>query len=328
MSIVLHLFRNHLNRILSKKEIIIIAVVVIPVMIGVAVFFSGRMETKETVALVSEHVQSIPEDDRLHIEVMSEKPAISNLLLGKYAAIVEEKKDGFYEIATIKSETVKNKLEAFFNDNPMAANHPAEEAKRGFGTNILGFILMIVLMQGVALTILYPEDRALKTFRRVLTAPVSEKQYLLAQGIFTFVCLYIPTYLAVVITKAAFGVEIGYSPGMLAMLIGILAALSTALALFMSSVLERNVSMVASAIYVITSVLAGCFYSFTGNSQVLDTLCRIFPQKAYMTLIQGIENGSAMLEYKGQLIYLLAWIIGLWLLGSMITRRKMKKEIY
>ncbi|WP_207637897.1 hypothetical protein [Clostridium pasteurianum] len=47
-----------------------------------------------------------------------------------------------------------------------------------------------------------------------------------------------------------------------------------------------------------------------------------------MTLSQGIENGSAMLEFKGQLIYLLAWIVALWLLGSFIIKGKMKKGIY
>jgi ABC-2 type transport system permease protein len=74
---------------------------------------------------------------------------------------------------------------------------------------------MIVLMQGVALMLLFPEDRTLKTIKRVLTSPVSEKQYLFAQGIFTFLCLYIPTYLAVLITKVCFSMDVGFSLGML-----------------------------------------------------------------------------------------------------------------
>ncbi|MBW9144693.1 ABC transporter permease [Clostridium sp. CM028] len=325
---VLNLFKNSLNRILAKKEIVIIAVVIVPLMIGVAVFFSGKMEMRQHIALVTNHAQSIPKNDRIKIDVMNEKPATSNLLLGKYAAVVEEKNDGTYEVTGIKSKADKELIENFFNFGKIPKIDQSRQAKRGVGTNILGFILMIVLMQGVALTILYPEDRTLKTFRRILTTPVSEKQYIFAQGIFTFLCLYIPTYLVIVITKVCFNIKIGFGLLMLAMLIGILTALSTSLALFISSVLERNISLVASAIYVITCILSGCFYSFTGNNKVLDTICSIIPQKSYMTLIQGIENGNGMLEFKGQLIYLLIWIVALWLLGSIITKRKMRQGIY
>jgi len=325
---VINLFKNNFYRILSKKEIIIVAVVIVPLMIGIAVLFSGKIHTKTHIALVSNHTQNIPKNDKIQIDVMSKKPAISELLLGKYAGIVVEKKDGTYEVTAIKSKAEKESIENFFKGGNISKENVSKAGKRGAGTNILGFILMIILMQGIALTTLYPEDRTLKTFRRILTAPVSEKLYLFVQGIFTFSCLYIPTYLAIAITKVCFGIDIGFGLGMLAILIGILSALSTALALFISSVLERNISLVASSIYILTSILAGCFYSFTGSNKVLDTICIIFPQKAYMTLTQGVENRKGILEYYGQLTYIFIWIIALWLLGSIITNRKMKKGIY
>lgn len=325
---IINLFKNNLFRILTKKAIIIIAVVVIPVMIGVAVLFSQKMDAKAYIALVSNNAHNIPKNDKIQVDVMKEKPAASKLLLGKYAAIVEEKKDGTYEVTTIKNKADKKMVESLFKGSKILESNEIKDAKRGIGTNILGFILMIVLMQGVALITLYPEDRTLKTFRRVLTAPVSEKVYLFVQGIFTFSCICIPTYLALVITKVIFRVDIGFSYGMLAILIGTLSALSTSLALFIASVLDRDISVVASAIYTITSVLSGCFYSFTGDNKVLDTICNIFPQKAYITLSQGIENGNGILEFKGQLAYLFICIAAFWLLGSIITKGKMKEGVY
>lgn len=325
---VINLLKNNLNRILTQKAIIIVAVVVVPIMIGVAVLFSGKTDMKAHIALVSNNPQNIPKNDRIQIDVMNKKPATSKLLLGKYAAIVKEKNNGTYDITTIKNKADKKVIENFFKLGKILESDQNKGAQRGTGTNILGFILMIILMQGVALITLYPEDRNLKTFRRILTAPVSEKQYIFAQGIFTFLCIYIPTYLAIAITKLCFGIAIGFSLEMLAILIGILSALSTALALFIASALESNISLVASAIYIITSILAGCFYSFSGDNKVLDTICNILPQKAYMTLSQGIENGNGILKFTGQLIYLLIWIVSLWLLGSLISKRRMKKGIY
>jgi ABC-2 type transport system permease protein len=231
----------------------------------------------------------------------------------------------------LKNEKDKKVIEDFFKSGKIPESYKGEDqimAERGVGTNILGFILMILLMQGVALTIFFEEDRNIKTFRRILTAPVSEKKYLFAQGIFTFLCLYIPSYLAVTIISVCFGINIGFSFGMLAILMMILCALSTAFGLFMTAVLDREISLVASGISMITCVLAGCFISFTDNNKVLDAICSIFPQKSYITLIHGIEKGNGMLEFKGQLIYLLIWIVGLWFLGSIITKTKMKKGIY
>lgn len=325
---VINLLKNSFNRILAKKEIIIVAMVIVPLMIGIAILFSGKAKINEHIALVSNHAQNIPKDDRIKIDLMKQKPATSKLLLGKYAAIVDEKNDGTFDVIDINSVASKKIIEDFLKVGKISESDESEGEKRGVGTRILGFLIMILLMQGVALITLYPEDRTLKTFRRVLTAPVSERQYLFAQGIFTFLFIFIPTYLAIVITKVCFGVEIGYGFLMLAILIGILSALSTSLALFIASVLDRDISLAATGIYVITSILAGCFYSFTTSNKILDTICSIFPQKEYMTLIQGIENGKGMIEFKGQFVYLLIWIVSLWLLGSIITKMKMKKGIY
>ncbi|MDI3410312.1 hypothetical protein QKW52_07520 [Bacillus sonorensis] len=115
---------------------------------------------------------------------------------------------------------------------------------------------MLVFMQGVALTALYPEDRMLGAFRRMLASPLSVGKYLFVQSIFTFLCLYIPSYLAIVITCQLFGAEIGYSFGMLAVLLSILTAMATGFSICMTSVMKRNINLAASGISVVTCVLA------------------------------------------------------------------------
>lgn len=325
---VINLFRNNLMRILNQKAIIIVAVIVVPIMIGLAVLFSTKVEMKPQVALVTEYTKNIPQSSEVQVKVMRNKPAFSKLLLAKYAAIVEEKIPGNYVVISIKSKAEKKIIENFFSSGKISSVNKAKATERGPGTNILGFIVMIVLMQGIGITTIYPEDRIHNTFRRVLIAPVTEKLYLLVLGLFTFLCLFIPTFSAIAITKGVFGVKVGFGFGMLAILIGMLSALSTSFALFFSSALKGEIALAATAFYVITSVLAGCFYSFTGSNKVLDKLCNILPQKAYMTLSQGLEDGKSMIQLKEQSIYLLVWIIGLWLLGSLISKRKIEKGIY
>ncbi|MDT8715121.1 ABC transporter permease [Clostridium sp. 19966] len=321
---VINLFKNHFNRILTQKAIIIIALIVVPIMIGLGILFSQKTDFKATIALVSQNAKNIPQNDNIKIDVLQNKPEFSTMLSGKYAAIVEKKSDGSYEVTTIKNQKDKKLIEDFFKQGKILKGEEGSQDKRGVGTNILGFILMIILMQGVAITLLYPEDRSLKTFKRVLTAPVSERLYLLSQGIFTFVCLFIPTYAAIAITKLVFKADIGFNLGVMALLIAMLSALSTALALFIASALDSEVSLAANGIYVITSVLAGCFYSFTGNSKIIDAIASILPQKAFMDMSQQIENHKSIASFQGELIYLLIFIVALWFLGSLISKRRIK----
>lgn len=326
--VTINILKNNLYRIIAQKASVIVALIVVPIMIGIAILFSQNVDKKADIALIANNPHNIPKCDKIQIDVMNKKPAYSKLLLGDYVAIVEEKNDGTYNVTTIKNDDDKKAVENFFKYGRIIESSKSKEMKRGTGTNILGYIMMIILMQAVALITLYPEDRTLKTFRRVLTAPVSAKLYLFAQEIFTFLGVYIPTFIAVAVVKVCFKVNIGYSLGMLALLLAILSAFSTAFAIFMASALDRDISLAANGIITITSVLAGCFYSFTNGNKILDTVCTIFPQKAYMTMIQGIENGKEVFQFKGQLLYLLIWIVGLWILGSIITRSKMKKGAY
>lgn len=322
----INLIKNNFKRILTHKEILAVAIIIVPVFIGIAVIFSERAEMKLSVALVGDISgisREISENNKYKIDVVKERPPESALLMGTYAAVIEQNKDGTYRVETIKSKKEQSAMENYFNTGKMEI-----ENKRGAGTNILGYIFMIMIMQAVALTILYPEDRIKKTFRRIMTAPVSEKQYLFSQGILTVLFLFIPTYVAIVIANAGFGINLGYSLGMMALLLGILTVFSTSFALFISSLIERNTSLAASGIAVITCILAGCFISFSDNNTLLDNVLNLIPQKAYMNMIQGIAGGGKFFNYMDQVIYLMIWIVGFWVIGGVITSHKVKNGIY
>lgn len=89
---MLSLFQNRWERILTKKAIIIIALIIIPLMIGVAIMFSGKPVFKETIAFVTEldEVHHLPSDSAFRVVTVDQKPKFSDLMLGKYAAIVEK----------------------------------------------------------------------------------------------------------------------------------------------------------------------------------------------------------------------------------------------
>ena len=328
MSNVITIFKSNMTRIKEKKVIIVMSVVVIPIMIMLAVFFTGREESKLNVALVSENINQIESNKAFHIIGLDKKPAMSDLLLNKYDAIVEKEGDNTYVVTSIKSIKNKEKIEAYFNSGILAEETNKDES--GVGQNILGYISMFVLLEGINLMTLYSDDKKNKTFRRELITTANIRQYLFAHCLFTFVFIYLPTYFALVITKLVFRVEIAYSLWTLSGLLAILAALSTGFALFIASAIKKQDDgvLASSLIIIVTSILSGCFYSFTIKNKIMDTITGIIPQKAFLTLSNGLDSGKGIGEYPKQLIYLCFCIILFWVLGGIISKRNVNKGLY
>lgn len=326
---MLNLLKNKFDRLLPKIEIIIIAVIVVPLMIGIAVLFSGKRKP-ETIAFVTEETTNIPQDSRYTVKTVESRPNDSDLILGKYTFIVEKGLDG-YEVTTLKNKTEMEAIEALFNTGRIPEGYKSEDEifdERGTGTNILGFILMLVLMQGVALTTFYPEDRTIKAFRRILTAPISEKKYILSQAIFTYLALYIPSFVAIAATNILFRVDIGFNFRDLAILLAILIFLATSFAIFMASLLDRNINLITSAISMITCVMAGSFITIGENNKVFNFICSLLPQKAYMTILHEIEIGQGYDTVLRQIIFILIWSISFWIIGISVMKDRMRNGIY
>ena len=327
---VIKILKNNMYRVLERRGLLFMALVLIPLMIGCSVFFSYNMKKSLNIALIGENIQQEMDNNVLKVVNLNKKPAISDLLLNKYDAIVEQKTDGTYEVTMIKSNKYKNLIYDYYNNGKKIDFTAVNINRRGVGANILCFVSMFVLMQGVALMTLYSDDKTNKTFRRVLVTTANEWQYLLAQGIFTFAFLFIPTFLAVFITKEIFNLQMGYTDGILTGLLAIIVGLGTAFALFVVSVVKKqdNGVMVAAVIIIITSILSGCFFTFTSSNKIMNILCGILPQKAYFSLVEGIERGESFADYTSQLSYLFTCTILFWITGCIVTKRKMKKGIF
>ncbi|MBB4825966.1 ABC-2 type transport system permease protein [Sporosarcina luteola] len=323
---MLTILRNRFLRVPDKLYIIIIAVVIIPLVIGAVIYFSGATQSPYKIAFISKEDAPPVKHELIQIEQMNERPAMSALVMGKYNAIVEAVEDQKYTVTTYKDESFKKTIEEYFETGKLPVNHTT--AKRGIGTSILGVILLIALMQGVALTTFYPDDRNKSTFKRIMMSPLTSRQYLVAQGMFTFSCLFVPTYFVILVMKICFKINIGFGLGALTGLLIIATALATAFSLFMASVMNRNISLATSGISILTCLLAGCLFNYDSQSKWLDAVTNILPQKPFMTLSQGMEGGQTFSDFPWQIGYIVGWIIVLWFEGSLITKKKVQKGIY
>lgn len=330
MKSLILIFKNDFYRILSKKSVILTMLVFVPLMICGGIYFTSKMEAKANIAVVSQNKKLNMEGKNIKITVVDKVPPMYELVMNKYDGVIVDNGKGNFKVITIKSDKFRNRLEQFLKNPNSPVKSSDDNEKRGVGTNIIGFLIMIVLMQQMYLMTLYPEDRDFGTFKRMLISPLSSGQYLLAQGIFNFVITFLPVYISVMLVKEILGVNIGFSSITLAGLLALLILFGTAFSLFMTSAMDDldNASMLGNFIIIIASTISGSFYSFTDSSRILDSIVKIIPIKGYLTFVQGIENGKSILNYGAQLSYFTAFVLALFTLGVFITRKNLSTGKY
>ncbi len=110
---VFSILKNNFYRVISKKSIIVTTIIFVPLMIISAVYFTGKMEIKGTIAVVSQNKSVNFNTKYLKVKMVDKKPKMSELLLNKYDAVLEDKGNGKIEITTIKGDKFKNTIENY-----------------------------------------------------------------------------------------------------------------------------------------------------------------------------------------------------------------------
>ena len=325
------LLKNNFERIKYHKAILLIACVIMPIFICAAVYISNHSTSKQIIAVLEGSVSADISCEQYAFTNVKEEPPLSAFVDGTYAAYAKREEDGTYSITTLKSQHDKQAIQILLTTGQLPTNYKGEDIKRserGVGTNILGFVTMLILMQGVALTTLYPEDRIKGTFRRILYSPCNENQYLTAQFIFTLICLFIPTFMAIVIIHGLLGVEIGFYMSEVAVLLLLLTVFATAFALFIATLFDRNTNLIATGISVVTCILAGCFVDISTSNPIFRIIFKIIPQTEFMELVHGIEFGGRYAQFKYDILYILLWSLFLVIVGIGIAKGRIEKGKY
>ncbi|MBC3886733.1 hypothetical protein GH810_00170 [Acetobacterium paludosum] len=324
---MLVVFKNNCKRLWGEKMYLVISLILMIAAVSAAILLTTRIETKGNIALVVPDQQVLSESDSallanpyFNVTVLEKTPETSTLVQSRYDAVITTNSDGNDEITTIKNMAFKTMLESALT-NP-AGFVPDNSQVRQTGTNILGFMMMFLLMQGVLYARFFAEDKEKHLIKRIAVSPIPFIQYILGHGAFIFIIIAVPSFL-VVGAAALMGIDIGFSLPVYAGLIGVLALLATAFALFLNSFFDvaDTANMLGSSIIVLTSILAGSFCSLSKEATLFDKLIHLLPQKDFINFIDALEKGSLSQSTRYQLVYVVALAV-LFLAIAVVNTRK------
>jgi ABC-2 type transport system permease protein len=84
--------------------------------------------------------------------------------------------------------------------------------------------------------------------------------------------------------------------------------------------------MAGSASVVLTSILAGSFYSFEKGNKVLEMIIKVLSQKAFLALSDSLEKGMRIISWLPNGLYLIVLIAAFVLIAVIKTRRDYVKN--
>lgn len=328
MNEILIVFRHNIRRAISKKNYMLLTILLTFISISLAIFFTSKFEIKGNIAYVTQEGKSDIHVEGFRIKNTNEIPSMSELVMKKYDAAVIPKENGQIEVKTIKEHDFKEKVERAFQQKSIDSFDQNEVRK--VGANILGYLCMFVFLESIMFMSFFTEDKESGTFNRIATSPIRIHHYIFAQYLFTFLIVYVPTFLVLIIEKVMLQVDIGFSFLEYSYLLAILVMIATSFALFMGTIIETtdNTMMLSSSIIVFTTLLSGTFFTLKDKNGIVDWFVRILPQKQYLTFIDGVENGYNLARYGGAITYISFIILLFFMLSVIICKKRVQEGRY
>lgn len=326
MRTFLTVLKNDYLRTVPRLVPTIVMTVITMLTIILAVYVTGLQQVKGHVALIAQgSTASLPQSSKqLDITVLSQKPPRSDLVKQKYDAFIVRKTNGSYEIETLHSQEFRNMI-ALLLRNPQA-DVSDSKTERGTGVNIIGFLMMFLLMTAFSNLFVFADDKEQGQLKRIAAAPASFPGYLAAHCVYCLTLL-LPSFVMLAVMKCL-GWSIGFTLPQYAGLIALIGFLGISFALLLNTFIKKpdNASMLGNSILILSSVLAGSFYSFSRDNAALDHAIQLLPQKEFMDYVQHLQNGSAS-QHIDLILYVIAFAFLLLLFTCTVLRRMYVKKV-
>lgn len=314
---MIDLITNHFKRLWAVKERMIIMFLMILCSIGFAIYTSNQESQPMRIGLVNISVNEFPQSDQVKFITLTNQPSIVQLIKGDYEAVVS-KKGTTLEVTSLKEEAFNQQLKRMMNGEQVESVG-IQKNSEGVGSKIIGFMLLFLLLTSVTNMILFNEDKEKKILSRIISAPTSRIKLLVSYCLVNFMMLYFSS-LSIIIVAKILGFNVGFSILIYSLLLALICLFATSFSLFNASMISSGdqANMFGSMVVILTTLLAGSFFTVENKNRWIDTFIQWLPQKKYLSLVTAVENGTDFYKTIASPLFYLCFITFLLFLISNI----------
>lgn len=312
---MLKLIKLIVFRITKDKGFLITYLVLMPIVIGMAIYFTNTVSASLHVGLVGD-IGTVKHEDIRYTQ-LDRMPNNSQLVLNQYDAVVTMEQDTM-KVTSTKGEVFNQTLPLLINGQIDSLS--SSTGQRGAASNILGFSMMVIMLLGVQMYMFYFDERN-GINKRIVSTTIRCSTYLLSHFIVVFSFLFLIATIIICGMILVFDIAIAMSLWQLVFVLFLLCLFATSFGIWINSLSKSQDEslMLGNMFAIVGSIICGSFVAVTDNV-VFNQITQFFPQKQIMSLLSSLENNTAI-PYLS-IVYILGISILFILFGIYIEKRK------
>lgn len=159
--------------------------------------------------------------------------------------------------------------------------------------SVIGYLIMIMLYSAGNLSELMIKERENRTYYRLLSTPITSKQYVLANAAVNMIVMAVQIIIAVSFMSAVFHIMPSFPLWQLFLLLMLfsLSAIGIAFITVGFSNSSASASALLNLIAVPTSLLAGCFFPVNIMPKTVQSIAEFLPQHWVLDTVDKLQHG-------------------------------------
>ncbi|MGR6606961.1 ABC transporter permease [Bacillus velezensis] len=184
--------------------------------------------------------------------------------------------------------------------------------------SVIGYLIIIMLYSAGNLTELMIKERENRTYYRLLSTPITSKQYVLANAAVNIIIMAVQIIFAVLFMGAAFHIHPSFPLWQLfvLMMLFALSAIGIAFIAVGFSNSSSSASALLNLIVVPTCLLAGCFFPGNIMPKTVQTIAEFLPQRWVLDTVDQLHHGRTLQSLTLNIIILGAFAAALLLIAA------------
>ncbi len=276
-------------------------------------------EIKFAIVIPYDFEKKFYKGEKLNIQIIvdgSQSMIAGNLIgyLNSYLSDFSMKQNSKYN--PIELPQVKIVPRVWYNPELKTANF--------FVPGLIGFIMMIMAVVATSLTIVREKER--NTVEQLIVSPVRIYELIIAKLIAPLLIAFMAAMLILLTGYILFGVQIKGNLSLLLLATIIFLLTSLAWGVFISVLADsQQVAFLASILSTIipTLVFSNFIFPVTSMPEILQYISYLIPAKYFLEILRGIIlKGVGFLVLWEQFVYLLFFLVGMFLLSSILLKIK------
>ncbi|EUJ21350.1 ABC transporter permease [Listeria aquatica] len=185
------------------------------------------------------------------------------------------------------------------------------EIAKSMSAQIIGFFCMMLLYAAGSLGELLLKEREEGTFYRLMSTPISSRQYILGTALFSLVTLLAEIVLCLLAMRFVFQIDPGTSLGSLFVILSLFAVFAISISLAFSFVFKsrRSLSAIQTTIFTLSTLLSGALIPIQIMPKFMQKMAEFMPQFWVMDAVSKLQQEGSLLDLGLNILVLLGYTL-------------------